>query len=301
VSGAVFEPIVLGHNAFFGVDHLSTQRGQEREAYFADTRRILDVMRLAADHGAGGMMMSTHARAASVAELLKQDARLAARFKLYPLLPYVQKYVVMANEKGLVNVIFDSLAGTSTGEKFRALWQGAKGVITKDLFGILSSLIQMELAPFKGLQMPAVFLHDAFTDLALTLNLKDIVSFYYEEMDRVYGSRAAFATKNLPLLLEKFDAWGFKEPSVMPHFNKIGFSMNPTREACELAVQKYPVQAMAMSTLASGFLKPDEAYEYLGKFSGIRSVVVGVSSPNHMPATFGAIKNHMSHLFGERK
>ena len=37
-------PIVLGHNAFFGVDHLSAARGAERAAFFAEPRRILDVV-----------------------------------------------------------------------------------------------------------------------------------------------------------------------------------------------------------------------------------------------------------------
>ena len=41
MSETVLSGIVLGHNAFFGVDHLSAARGSERAAYFADPGRVL--------------------------------------------------------------------------------------------------------------------------------------------------------------------------------------------------------------------------------------------------------------------
>lgn len=293
MTDTFFDPIVIGHNSFFGVDHLSSVRGQLREAYFAVPERILEVITWSVSHGAGGMMMSTHSRATAISELLRTNKQLADTLKIYPLLPYVQKYVVAANEKGMLNVITDSISGTSSGEKLRMLWNGAMGVLRNDLHSMLSALIQMELKPFKGLNMPCVFLHDVFTDLAISLELKDIVEFYHEEMANKYGTRAAFATKNLPLFLQKFRKWGFDNPLVMPHVNKIGFSMNPSRQACEEALRTYRVRVMAMSTLASGHLKPDEAYEYLGQLPGIESVVVGVSSLDHVQETFSAIKRHM--------
>ena len=49
--------IVLGHNPFFGVDHLSAARGSERAAYFSDPTRILSTIREARGAGAGGMML----------------------------------------------------------------------------------------------------------------------------------------------------------------------------------------------------------------------------------------------------
>jgi aryl-alcohol dehydrogenase-like predicted oxidoreductase len=49
---------------------------------------------------------------------------------------------------------------------------------------------------------------------------------------------------------------------------------------------------MAMGTLASGYLRPDDAYAYLGGQPGIESVVVGVSSAAHIEETFAAIRMH---------
>ena len=66
----------------------------------------------------------------------------------------------------------------------------------------------------------------------------------------------AFATKNLPLLLKKLTSWGISKPLILTHFNKIGFQMNPSREACEKSLAEYDFQVMAMGTLASGHLKP---------------------------------------------
>jgi hypothetical protein len=205
--------------------------------------------------------------------------------------------VTAANEKGMLNVILDGVSGTSGSEKMSLVWHGAKALIGRDIFSILTNLINIELKAFRGLNMPCVFLHDAFTDLALTLNMKDIVDFYYSQIKKEFGAEAAFATKNLPLFLRKFDEWGYRRPLVMPHLNKLGFSMNPNRVACEEALANYPARVMAMSTLASGYLKPDEAYAYLSKLNHVESVVVGASSKGHVDETFNAIKTHFKHLF----
>jgi hypothetical protein len=284
--------IVLGHNQFFGVDHLSAARGAQRAAYFSEDGRILDMIHTAIRYGATGMMMSTHERALPIADLLRSDSSLAEEFVVYPLLPYAQKYVVAANEKGMLNVVYDALSGTSFSQKLAMIWKGGKGILAKDINSILSALIRLELKPFAGLKVEAIFLHDVLTDLALALELGDIFEFYLEEIHKVFGAQGAFATKNLPALLERFSAWGLSRPVVMTHFNKAGYHMNPSRKACEDAVSKYDVTIMAMGSLASGYLNPGEAYEYLVKIPKIASVVVGVSSEAHAKETFAAINKY---------
>lgn len=285
-------PIVLGHNAFFGVDHLSAARGAERAAFFAEPRRILDVVSSSVEMGAGGMMMSTHQRAEAVCDLLRAETDLARRLRIYPLLPYAQKYITRANEVGLVNVALEALSQTTLREKFAMGWQVAKGVVTKDLLSMISALVRLELKMFRGLDLGAVFLHDVLTDLLLALQLREVFAFYIDEIKTVHGAAGAFATKNLPLLCRSFDEWNLPPPVVMTHFNKTGFHMNPSREACEEAMRTHRPEVMAMGTLASGFLKPDEAYEYLATVPNIRSIVVGVSSPGHARETFAAIRKH---------
>lgn len=288
--------IMLGHNAFFGVDHLSAARGVERAASFADPRRILTTIDAARAEGAGGMMMSTHERAGPVAALIAQDARLAQDFKVYPLLPYAQKYVTRANEVGMVNVVLEMLQGSSVSDMLNLFVSGGKAFVSRDINSVLAALMQLELKPFAKLNVPAVFLHDAFTDLALAFGMKEVFEFYMQEVEKSYGAVGAFTTKNLPTFLERFKEWGLPRPVVMTHVNKAGFHMNPDRAACERAAASHDVSILAMGSLASGFLKPDEAYTYLAGVKNIDSVVVGASSPGHIRETFGAIKAHMPRL-----
>ena len=238
------------------------------------------------------MMMSTHQRAEAVCDLLRAETDLAGRLRIYPLLPYAQKYITRANEVGLVNVALEALSQTTLREKFAMGWQVAKGVVTKDLLSMISALVRLELKMFRGLDVGAVFLHDVLTDLLLALRLRDVFAFYIDEIRTAHGAAGAFATKNLPLLCRSFEEWNLPQPVVMTHFNKTGFHMNPSRDACEEAMRAHRPEVMAMGTLASGFLKPDEAYAYLATVPNIRSVVVGVSSPGHARETFAAIRKH---------
>lgn len=293
MANSLQDKIILGHNAFFGVDHLSSVRGAQREAYFADPKRIVEVINDARHLGAGGFMMSTHERALAVAGLVKEDSELKQNMRLYLLLPYAQKYVVAANEVGMINAVMNALSGTTVSQKLAMFWKGGKGILAKDINSILSAMIRLELAPFQKLNLSVVFLHDVFTDLLLGLGLPDVFQFYVEEIHKKCGCQGGVATKNLPMLLEHFNEWGLPKPVVMTHFNKIGYHMNPTVEACEAAARNYDVSILAMGTLASGYLSPDEAYRYIGSIPSIESVVVGVSSRDHAEETFAAILNHL--------
>lgn len=289
---AQLDPVVLGHNPFFGIDHLSQAKAAERDLKFQTAQPILEMVHLAMDHGARGMMMSTHPRATLVANALREDKAVLDQLNIYPLLPYITKYVRQSNEKGLVNVVLDQVRGASLGQTLGMLTRGGLGVIRKDMQQIISALIEIELMPLRDLRLRAVFLHDALTDLGLGLGLRGVFEFYCEEIARKHESEPAFATKNLPLLLAKFKEWGFPRPLVLTHFNKAGFNMNPSRSECETYAREGDVQIMAMGTLASGHLRPDEAYAYLYQFERIESVVVGVSRPDHAVETFAAIQQH---------
>jgi hypothetical protein len=286
-------PITLGHNAFFGVDHLSAERGSERATHFADPRRVLEIVKAACEHGAQGMMMSTHERASAICEQIAADAQLRNALRIHPLLPYAQKYVTRANEVGMVNVVLEMLSGTSIKSKINLIWQGSKAAITRDVNGILSALMRIELKHFRDLDVGAVFLHDGFTDLALAFGMRDIFEFYVAEVPKICAGSGAFATKNLPLLLQRFKEWELPKPIVMTHFNKTGFHMNPDRKACEAAASAHDVSILAMGSLASGYLRPDEAYSYLAGIPHIDGVVVGVSRAPHIEETFNAIRRHL--------
>ena len=87
MSSNTLVPIVIGHNAFFGVDHLSASRGAERAAYFSDPKRIMSVVSVAVDRGAQGLMMSTHERAEAITDSLRKEPDLSRKLRIYRCFP----------------------------------------------------------------------------------------------------------------------------------------------------------------------------------------------------------------------
>jgi hypothetical protein len=289
----MLDPIILGHNPFFGVDHRSQERGNEKAARFEDTQRIVDMFGFCHDQGLRGVMMSTHTRAGAICAAMEHRTDTLATWQVYPLVPYMQKYIRGANEKGLVNVILDTLAQASLGQKFRLLVQGGRGLLGKDLQRMLSLLVDMELVPFTRLRLGAVFLHDALTDLALGLGVPSLLLLFRDHVRQHYGVPAGLVTKNLPLLRQHLAALGWTDPLVMASVNAIGFAMNPSPEGCAATLHSPDLTCVAMNTLASGHLSPPQAYRYLAQFPAIRSVVVGMSRHDHALETIAAIRAHM--------
>lgn len=284
------DPILLGHNQFFGTDHSSASKGAEKERHFNDPSNVLKIFEFAVDMGVNGFMMSTHDRAPELLKLISENEKLASSLNCYPLLPYITKYVKGANEKGIINVVRDALSSGSAMDKFKVIVQGGIGVVKKDFFQLIKSLIDVELLPFSRVNKKAVFLHDALTDLALAYGMNDIFTFYEEYIREKYNCRPAYATKNLPTLLNKFKEIGIERPLVMASINKIGFQVNPSLDKFESALEEHEFDLLAMSTLASGALKPKEAYGYIAGLSNISSVVVGFSNKEHGKETIAEIK-----------
>jgi hypothetical protein len=291
------DPILLGHNPFFGIDHLSQETGNFKAAQFEDTHRIIEVLLHCHDLGVRGMMMSTHPRASAISEQLGKENTLSKHWRLYPLVPYIQKYVRGANEKGLINVVKDTLMQTSLSQKFSMLWRGGQGLVTKDIKHALTLLIDIELVPFKGRQLGAVFLHDALTDLALGLGVEAVLDVFREHVNKKYGVPAGFVTKNLPLLRARLAAQGWNDMLAMASFNALGFQVNPSLDACIEAIRQPDMTFVAMSTLAAGTLSPDKAYQYLANFPTISSVVVGMSRKEHATETVETIRRYLPSLW----
>lgn len=287
------DPILLGHNQFFGVNHLEAGAGNEKAIHFSDVARIIDVVQHARSCGVNAMMMSTHERALAVAEAFRRDGALQREFGVHLLIPYVAKYVKQANEKGLVNVVTDALGSASLTEKLTTLWQGGLGAITGDATRILTTLIDFEVGPFRDLNLRSIVLHDVLADLALGLDMPDVFSTFDRHVRSRYGAIPGYGTKNLPRMAAMLKRAGIEDPFIMAAINSKGFWVNPSLEACERTLREEKLRLLAMSSLAAGYLKPDAAYAYLAGLPNIASVVVGVSSRNHAEETFGAIQRHL--------
>ncbi len=286
------EKIIMGHNPFFGVDHLSQEEGNKKELKFEDKNLIADVLLYAKSLGVTGMMMSTHPRASTVVEIIKENPELRD-IKIYPLLPYIAKYVRQANEKGLVNLFLDVVGQTSFSQKLSMMANSTKGILRKDLPSIARLLIDVEFLPFKGLNLGAIFVHDAITDLALGLGGEPMLEVFRDHVEEKYGVPAGFITKNVENFRNKVEARGWENYLVMASINKTGFYVNPSVEAAVNAINKPGMNFIAMSTLAGGALKPEEAYSFLGSIPGVKSVVVGMSKKEHILETVNSINKHI--------
>jgi len=290
---SALDSIILGHNPFFGIDHLSQAEGNEKSKRFESPSRILEILHCCHELGVRGMMMSTHPRASAVCAEMERESATFADWRVYPLIPYVNKYVRSANEKGLVNMLLDVLSQATLRQKLDFLMRGGRGVVGRDIRQALRLLIDIELMPFNRLALGVVFLHDVLTDLALGLGFNWVLSLFQEHIAERYQVPAGFVTKNLPLLCDRLAALGVPLPVVMASFNAAGFGMNPNPQQCVEVLGQTRVAFVAMNTLASGHLSPAAAFSYLAQFPWIRSVVVGVSRKDHAAETIHAIRRNL--------
>ena len=171
----MLDKILLGHNQFFGVNHLDAKVGSQKEAQFSEVKKIMDIINFCYDQDVKALMMSTHERAALVADEVQKSDRLKNDLGIYLLVPYIAKYVKQANEKGIVNIVRDSLKDISFQDKVGMFMRGGIGLLTKDVRKMITLLIDFEVAPFIKLNLKAIFLHDALTDLALGWDMADVL------------------------------------------------------------------------------------------------------------------------------
>lgn len=280
------DKIILGHNQFFGINHMSQERGAERDSHFSYIDNVTNIIKYAYSKGAGGLMLSTHPRSKLIINAILKDRELKENLSIYILLPYMAKYVRMANEKGIVNMIGDTLGQASWKEKLNIISKGSMGVLKKDLASMFKALINVELLSFKGLNVKAIFLHNALTDLIVGLNLSEIAKIFIDYVNQKYNVLPAFCTLNSPLVMNFLLRNGVINPVLMAPFNPIGFQMNPSRETAEKCLHEIPSRMVAMSTLAAGCVKPIDAAAYLSSLNEIKSVVVGASNRKHIDETF---------------
>lgn len=285
--------IILGHNQFIGVSHLSQDAARARVERFSDMDKVGEVVRTCLDCGVCGMMLSTHPGARDILDYLRREG-LAEELNFYPLIPFAQGYVRKLNSVGLTGLVKEIFNMAPFSRKFDIAFQGGLGIARRDLTRLMGSFIDVELLPFEGLRIKAVFLHDAFVDLALALQAGSQLNFFDEHIRKRHHTRPAYVTMNFPLLIRLLNSYGIPKPLIMTTFNKVGFQMNPSKAECESCLGSGQADVVAMSTLAAGYLRPAEAFDYLFSLGEITSVVVGVSTPEHARETFEIIGSHLA-------
>jgi hypothetical protein len=268
---------VLGDNQFFAVNHMSQERSFAQAERFGSDEAIIAVMDAAYDRGIRSMMLHSHPRAEGLCEHMRTHPDRWGDFSLYPTIPYAFKYVMALNEKGFYPVIMDQIKKAGVGASLSMFVSGGLGVATKDYFKLLKVLIDLEMQIFRGIDTPAVFLHNVVVDLILALRIEGLLSFYAEHIREKHGARPGFGSLNLPLLVERLAAEGVDDAVIMTAVNTAGFFMNPSQEACEAVLGEAGHEVMAMSILASGAIPASEAFAYAAGFPAVKSLLFGAS------------------------
>ena len=289
----MLDRIIFGDNQFFGINHMSEEKAQALSEKFKDLKAITDVMDIAYDCGIRAFMLNTNERAQAICDYFRAETVRYADICFYPSMPYAHKYANAVAEKGIFGAIKDTLlAGSTTGEIFSMLTKGSATLFEKDMIKVMQMLVDLEMKIFRDLNVKVVFLQNIVTDLLLGFGVKEVFVAYHAYIKEKFGVEPGFVSMNLPRLVEFLLDCGIENPIVCSAINKAGYFMNPSIEAYESAIQEKPFRPIAMSVLASGAIRPEEAIAYVCRQPEIQSVVFGASSRAHIAETKKLIDKH---------
>jgi hypothetical protein len=291
-GSATIRTLLIGDNTFIGVSHLSQERARDRTQKL-NVESIVEVICEALASGATGYTFSTHPINSQILEALGTCDDLD-QFDLYPVLPYTEGYVRLANEKGMMGLVNEVLSKLSLADKAKLLVEGGFSALRLDPAGMLSTYVDAELKGHlnikpKNATLRSVLLHEVITDLCLGLQETSILNIFAQHIRDRYNAKPGFVTYNLTRFVKLFQEAGLplEDVTIMTPFNSIGFQMSPSREACELCLLGLPeLDVIAMSIMAGGYLKLEEAINYVRTLTNLSGLAVGISSKEHAHDTF---------------
>tara|TARA_B100000315_G_C14569025_1_gene584504 strand:- start:414 stop:1286 length:873 start_codon:yes stop_codon:yes gene_type:complete len=282
--------LILGHNPFIGINHESQNRGIQKAMKFQNIDSILSFIEKSYGAGIDRMMLSTHPLAVQLCKKIVKS-KLEERITFLPLVPYMQKYIRQANESGILNMVGSLIETMGIKKGISALSKAGLAKILNNPKRLIESLIDLEFDCFKKLHCDRVFLHNALTDLAIGLDDPIPIKIFKEYIENRLKLNVGFGTLNLAIAIEQFSAWGLPGEYFMAPFNKLGHQMNPSVKVNLAALQNnQDINILAMSTLASGALRPEEAFQFLNSINNIDSIVVGISSEKHLADTVASFR-----------
>lgn len=284
---AVLERLILGDNQFFGINHRSEEKAREQAIRFQDLDAIMQVVDDAYDAGIRTLMCTTHDRMADVVDRVRAQPERYAGFSFFPCMPYAHKYADAVTESGILGALGRFMPDEGL---VNALMRGGRSLATKDVEGLITLLVDAEMAGFAGVRTPVIWLQNVVVDLLLGLGFTDAFAIFARHVRTRYSAEPGFITMNLPMLLDELDRAGIENPLVCANINKIGFRMSGGVEAYQRALADRPFRAVAMSVFASGAIAPREALEWIYAQPGIESIVFGASSRANIESTAALVR-----------
>jgi hypothetical protein len=274
--------VLFGDNQFFGVNHMSEEKARMQAMRFQHIGAVIEVLDDAYAEGIRTFMCTTHQRMSEVCDYFRTNREKYPGYKFYPCLPYAHKYANAAAELGVLGAIRSFLPQENA---LGALLKGGMSLARKDIEGLAELLVGAELKMFQGLDTPIIFLQNVATDFLLGLGFDEAFKIFADCVRERYQAEAGFITMNAPLLLQRLEKVGLKNPIICANINKIGFRMCGGMQAYDQMITQGRCRLIAMSVFASGALPPKEALEYVCGYPQIEAIVFGASSRRNIAQT----------------
>jgi len=293
--------LLVGDNPFHGISHLSQERSRVRGDTPTNPEYAAKLIGLAVQNGADGFMFSVSEKTLSILNCLRKNGE-GNGLSLYAIMPYAYEYVRLAGANGGVPGLAKKLVREIVfSGNLRAAASGLNGALRSDLASLVKTYLLYEVSRVKRsaggrAKLESVILHQLLTDLCLSLGLDWVFKFYTGFLLKA-GIVPGFNTGNFAFLVEKFREWNISLEDILvaAPFNKVGFQMVPSKEECEKVLESLPKpNVLAISILAAGYLKPEEAVGYIACLPNIKGVAVGVSKERHAAETFKLLKERLS-------
>ena len=167
--------IILGHNSFFGINHLDNETGRQKLIKkFGGSKNIIEILNYSVERKLNNFMISTVDESKNLIEEINKDQDLKTNLNFFVLLPYINKYVRKTNELGIIGVLKETI----NNQNILKLGMDALSFISSaDYKKIVSNLIDFEIKPFVNNNIKCVILHDSLTDILVALKKKRCIRF----------------------------------------------------------------------------------------------------------------------------
>jgi len=291
----MLDRIIFGDNQFFGINHMSEDKAQAQYERFRNVDAIIDVIDIAYDAGITAFMFNTHDLVKDICDHFRKNLTRYADLKLYVSMPYAHKYASAVADKGIFGALKDTIiTGSTAGDVVSVLTRGGFSLFERDMLKVAQLLVDIEMKMFRDLDVKVIFIQNIVTDLLLGFGVKEVFTSFADHIKNKYEAEPGFVTLNLPKLVKFLLDCGIENPIVCSAINKAGYFMNPNIEAYEKSLRENKFRPMAMSILASGAVKAEDAVEYVCRQSSIQSIVFGASSKKHIVETKDLIERYSS-------
>ena len=280
--------LILGHNQFIGISHISEDKSREKDKRFSKIENIYNIVEIASELGYKSMIIETHPR---MLEFLNYyDNNRTFDMDFYLQVPYAAGYVKKINENGFFGLISDFVGQTGILSAGNIALKSASNMFRRNYMAMAMSALELEVSPFSKYEIKSLLLHNVFTDLLLSLGISDAFIEYDNYVKEELNLNPGFTTINFHNMIKYFKEWNINPKFVMTPININGYDMIPSKNEVEKSIKKYNGNLIAMNVLGGGAFSVKDANDYL-KSLNIKKCVVGASSREHLAELVSIFKD----------